>query len=249
MEGLSASVVLIAILLGVLLVVVFDVFCLLHLGTADSAPFLPRFAWAVLIVVASPIGGLGYLLAQRLRTRWPEPVAMRPRSLLRNEAWDSPSLAEYRHAPSTPLGHGVTVMAIAVAAIWLRRARSWRPRRLRSRPGARHPSSDQLSRTPAGARSIRGITAREIRCRANGGTARRCNVRNMEGLSASVVLICDLARRPARGCLRRLLPAAPRDSRWCAFRAQVRLGRSHRGRQPRRGRRLPARAASAEAIA
>ena len=130
MEDLSASVVLIAILLGVLLVVVFDVFCLLHLGTADSAPFLPRFAWAVLIVVASPIGGLGYLLAQRLRTRWPEPVAMRPRSLLRNEAWDSPSLAEYRHAPSTPLGHGVTVMAIAVAAIWLRRARSWRPRRL-----------------------------------------------------------------------------------------------------------------------
>ena len=130
MEGLSASVVLIAILLGVLLVVVFDVFCLLHLGTADSAPFVPRFAWAVLIVVASPIGGLGYLLAQRLRTRWPEPVAMRPRSLLRNEPWQSPTLAEYRHAPSTPLGHGVAVMAITVAAIWLRRARSWRPRRL-----------------------------------------------------------------------------------------------------------------------
>jgi Phospholipase_D-nuclease N-terminal len=135
MEGLSASVVLIAILLGVLLVVVFDVFCLLHLGTADSAPFVPRFAWAVLIVVASPIGGLAYLLAQRLRTRWPEPVAMRPRSLLRNEPWQSPTLAEYRHAPSTPLGHGVAVMAITVAAIWLRRARSWRPRRLGSRPG------------------------------------------------------------------------------------------------------------------
>ena len=135
MEDLSASVVLIAILLGVLLVVVFDVFCLLHLGTADSAPFMPRFAWAVLIVVASPIGGLTYLLAQRLRTRWPEPVAMRPRSLLRSEAWDNPTLAEYRHAPSTPLGHGVAVMAMAVAAIWLRRARSWRPRRLRSRPG------------------------------------------------------------------------------------------------------------------
>jgi hypothetical protein len=37
MEGLAASVVLIAILLGVLLVVVFDIFCLLHLGKADTA--------------------------------------------------------------------------------------------------------------------------------------------------------------------------------------------------------------------
>ena len=42
MEGLAASVVLIAILLGVLLVVVFDVLCLLHLGKADTAHFLPK---------------------------------------------------------------------------------------------------------------------------------------------------------------------------------------------------------------
>ena len=76
MEGLSASVVLIGILLGVTLVVVFDVFCLLRLGTADNAHFLPRFAWAVLIVGASPIGGLVYLLAQRLRKRSPEPLAI-----------------------------------------------------------------------------------------------------------------------------------------------------------------------------
>jgi phospholipase D-like protein len=63
-EGLAASVVLMAILLGVLLAVAFDVFCLVRLVTADAAHFLPKFAWAVLIVCASPIGGLVYLLAQ-----------------------------------------------------------------------------------------------------------------------------------------------------------------------------------------
>ena len=74
MEGLAASAVVIAILLGFLLVVVFDVFCLLRLGgTADAAHFVPRFVWAVLIVVTSPIGGLVYLLAQRLPKRSPEP--------------------------------------------------------------------------------------------------------------------------------------------------------------------------------
>lgn len=73
MEGLAASVVLLAILLGVLLVVVFDVFCLLHLGKADTAYFLPKFVWAVLIVCISPIGGVVYLLAQRLPKRSPEP--------------------------------------------------------------------------------------------------------------------------------------------------------------------------------
>jgi hypothetical protein len=75
MEGLAASVVLLAILLGVLLVVVFDVFCLLHLGKADTAHFLPKFVLAVLIVCISPIGGLAYLLAQRLPKRSPEPPA------------------------------------------------------------------------------------------------------------------------------------------------------------------------------
>jgi membrane protein implicated in regulation of membrane protease activity len=73
MEGLSASVVLIGILLGVLLVVVFDIFCLLRLGTADTGHFVPRFAWAVLIVGVSPAGGVVYLLAQRLRRRFREP--------------------------------------------------------------------------------------------------------------------------------------------------------------------------------
>jgi hypothetical protein len=115
MEGLSASVVLIAILLSILLVVVFDVFCLLRLGTANTAHFVPRFAWAVLIVGASPIGGLAYLLGQRLRKRSPEPMAMRPRPSPGTGAWYGPSLAECRPSPASPAGHAMTVVAIAGA--------------------------------------------------------------------------------------------------------------------------------------
>jgi hypothetical protein len=79
MEGLSATLVAIAIMLGVLLVVAFDIFCLLRLGIADTAHFAPRFVWAVLMVGASPIGGLVYLLVQRLRKRPPGQVTTRPR--------------------------------------------------------------------------------------------------------------------------------------------------------------------------
>ena len=114
MEGLAASVVVIAILLGFLLVVVFDVFCLLRLGgTADAAHFVPRFVWAVLIVVTSPIGGLVYLLTQRLRKRSPEPMTMRPRPFLGSGAGHGPALAEYRHSPASPVGHAVAVVAIS----------------------------------------------------------------------------------------------------------------------------------------
>ena len=65
MWGLAAAAVLIAILIGILLVVVFDVVCLVDLATADRVRFLPRLAWAVLIVFLSPVGGLGYLLSRR----------------------------------------------------------------------------------------------------------------------------------------------------------------------------------------
>ena len=117
MEGLSASVVLIAILLGVLLVVVFDVFCLLRLATAHTAHFVPRFVWAVLIVGTSPIGGLVYLLAQRLRKRSPEPVIMRPRPLLGSKAWYGPARARggYGYSPASPEGHAVAMAAVAGA--------------------------------------------------------------------------------------------------------------------------------------
>ena len=117
MEGLLASVVLIAILLGVLLVVVFDVFCLLRLGTAGTAHVVPRFVWAVLIVCTSPIGGLVYLLAQRLRKRSPEPVTMRPRPpLLGSKAWYGPTSGGYRRSPASAEGHAVAVVAIAGVA-------------------------------------------------------------------------------------------------------------------------------------
>jgi hypothetical protein len=113
-EGLLASVVVIGTMLGVLLVIVFDVFCLLRLGgTADAAHFVPRFVWAVLIVGASPIGGLVYLLAQRLRKRSPEPMTMRPRPFLRSEAGHGPALAKYRHSPTSPVPHAVAVVAIS----------------------------------------------------------------------------------------------------------------------------------------
>ena len=120
MEGLSASVVLIAILLGVLLVVVFDVFCLLRLGTGDTAHFVPRFVWAVLIVGTSPIGGLVYLLAQRLRKRSPEPMTMRPRPLLGSKAWYGPAPARggYGYSPASFEGHAVAVVGIG-AAVYL----------------------------------------------------------------------------------------------------------------------------------
>jgi hypothetical protein len=121
MEGISASVVLIAILLGVLLVVVFDVFCLLRLGTANDAHFVPRFVWAVLIVGISPVGGVVYLLAQRLRKRSPEPVTMRAGPLLGSKAWYGPARAEYSHSPASPEGHAVAVVAIA-GAVYLAQA-------------------------------------------------------------------------------------------------------------------------------
>jgi hypothetical protein len=65
MEGLAASVVLIAVLLGVVLVAAFDVICLVHLAWAERSRFVPKLVWAVLIVCVSPIGGAVYLLCQR----------------------------------------------------------------------------------------------------------------------------------------------------------------------------------------
>jgi hypothetical protein len=113
MEGLSAAFVLIAIFLGFLLVVAFDIFCLMRLGTTDSVPVLPRFVWAVFILGVSPIGGLVYLLAQRRRKRSPEPITMRPRPLLGSRAWYGPASAEHSRSPASPIGHAVAVVAIS----------------------------------------------------------------------------------------------------------------------------------------
>ncbi len=67
MDGLAAAVVLIAILFGVLLLVAFDLFCLVHLLAADRVRFLPKLAWAVAIVCLSPVGGAAYLLSHTSR--------------------------------------------------------------------------------------------------------------------------------------------------------------------------------------
>jgi hypothetical protein len=120
-EGLAASVVLIASLLGVLLVVVFDIFCLLRLGKADTAHFLPKFVWAVLIVCTSPIGGLVYLLALRLPQRSPEPVTMRTRPLPGRTAQYGPAGGEYGDSPASPEGHAAVLVAF-VAAVYLAQA-------------------------------------------------------------------------------------------------------------------------------
>jgi hypothetical protein len=81
MEGLAAPVVLIAILLGVLLVVAFDLFCLVHLAAADHVRLPARLAWAVAIVCISPLAGVVYLLLhlRRRPRRSPGPSVPVPR--------------------------------------------------------------------------------------------------------------------------------------------------------------------------
>lgn len=71
MQGTAASVVLMALFVGVLLVVAFDLFCLLHLVAADRSHFLVKLAWAAAIVAVSPPGGIAYLLWQRQLRRSP----------------------------------------------------------------------------------------------------------------------------------------------------------------------------------
>jgi hypothetical protein len=50
------------------LVVAFDVYCLVDLLRARSVRYLPKIVWAVIIViVSSPLGGVIYLFAGRDR--------------------------------------------------------------------------------------------------------------------------------------------------------------------------------------
>ena len=65
MTGVAASFALIAILLGILLLVAFDVFCLVRLAVAGPVGVLSRLAWAVAIVCVSPFGGMAYILSSR----------------------------------------------------------------------------------------------------------------------------------------------------------------------------------------
>jgi len=81
MQGIAAAVVLMAILLGVLVVVAFDLFCLVRLAAAERVRFLPRLAWAPLIVCASPFGGAAFLLCQRQPKRSRRPPRVSPPSV------------------------------------------------------------------------------------------------------------------------------------------------------------------------
>jgi hypothetical protein len=65
MQGPAATVVLMAILFGIVLAVAFDLFCLVHLAAADRVRVLPKLPWAVFIVCLSPFGGAVYLLCGR----------------------------------------------------------------------------------------------------------------------------------------------------------------------------------------
>ncbi len=72
MNGFVASVALVAILLGVLLLVAFDVYCLARLAAADRVRFVTKSAWAAVILFISPVGGAAYLLSLRTK-RLPGP--------------------------------------------------------------------------------------------------------------------------------------------------------------------------------
>ena len=72
-----------ALAIGVLVAAVaFAVFCLADLARSGQVRYLPKWAWALLICVAVPWGGLAYLIAGRTRT----PPGTTSRSRLRRQA-------------------------------------------------------------------------------------------------------------------------------------------------------------------
>lgn len=49
-------------------VLAFDIFCLVDLARAEEVRYLPKWAWVIIIVVvSSPLGGIGYLIFGRKR--------------------------------------------------------------------------------------------------------------------------------------------------------------------------------------
>lgn len=65
MESVAAAVVAIAVLLALVFIIVFDVFCLVLLGASERARFLPKWTWAFVIICLSPIGGAVFLISRR----------------------------------------------------------------------------------------------------------------------------------------------------------------------------------------
>lgn len=58
----------IAALIPVAVVAVcFEVFCLVDLVRAEEVRFVPRWAWAIICIIAIPLGGVAYLLLGKVR--------------------------------------------------------------------------------------------------------------------------------------------------------------------------------------
>jgi hypothetical protein len=49
-------------LLPLLLLLVFDAYCLVDLIEADRVRYFPKLSWAILICITSPLGGIAYLI-------------------------------------------------------------------------------------------------------------------------------------------------------------------------------------------
>jgi hypothetical protein len=57
------------LILGVILVAGWEIFCLADLVRAERVRFLPRWAWAVACLIQIPLGGILYLLIGRVWRR------------------------------------------------------------------------------------------------------------------------------------------------------------------------------------
>ncbi|MGD0556341.1 MAG: PLDc N-terminal domain-containing protein [Streptosporangiaceae bacterium] len=57
------------LILAVLLIAGWEIFCLADLVRADRVRFLPRWVWAIACLVQIPFGGIFYLLIGRVWTR------------------------------------------------------------------------------------------------------------------------------------------------------------------------------------
>lgn len=57
------------LLLGLALLIGWEILCLGQVVLADRVRFLPRWVWAVACLIFIPLGGILYLLAGRVWTR------------------------------------------------------------------------------------------------------------------------------------------------------------------------------------
>jgi hypothetical protein len=51
----------------VIVLLAFDIFCLVDLYRAEEVGYLPKWAWAIIILVMHLLGGIGYLIFGRNR--------------------------------------------------------------------------------------------------------------------------------------------------------------------------------------